>query len=330
MISRTDRRRTWWTRERVLEGLRRFHADTGLAPTATHEWHEATKGQPRDPTRRRYPSFYGVLRWYETFRQAWAAAGIHTNRDWEEWTPIEDWYLREGAGLLSRKELAADLNRTPDAVHRRLYDLGLHSYQVRWGWTLHHLERVAGVPRHLMDKYLERGEVAFLRGSKCIYVDPADLLVIDEIDWAAPPIELERDVRRALVGRLVNILAGQEPRAGSLFHRHRQRTTDRVYAWRLAKPTPRPTHVAAGDRVRCTTVVPGKERALGREGVVHTLFWRAQGSPAWVVRVEFKSQRAGPHRADRTTLTLPAESVQRARSTTRRWRFDGKTFTEVA
>jgi hypothetical protein len=77
-----------------------------------------------------------VLRYFATFRAAWAAAGVEVGRSEEAWTALEDWYLREGAGLISRAELARDLRRTPDAVHRRLYDLGLHSYQ-RWGWTLH-------------------------------------------------------------------------------------------------------------------------------------------------------------------------------------------------
>jgi hypothetical protein len=75
----------------------------------------------------------------------------------ESWTELENWYLGEGLGVISRAELARDLHRTTDAVHRRLYDLGLHSYQ-RWGWTLHRVERVAQVPRHQLQTYIERGD----------------------------------------------------------------------------------------------------------------------------------------------------------------------------
>jgi hypothetical protein len=202
--------RTWWTRDRVIAGLRRFHRDHDLAPTSTEEWHQITRlhGQRGGGHggRRRYPSLYAVLRHFDTFRQAWAAAGIDVGRRQESWRELEDWYLREGLGLIPRTELARDLNRTPDAIHRRLYDLGLHSYQ-RWGWTLHRVERVAQVPRHRLQTYLERGDLPYLRGSKCVYVDPADLVVVEEIDWQNPPRELResalqawRPVPRAAVG----------------------------------------------------------------------------------------------------------------------------------
>lgn len=163
--------RTWWTRERVLTGLRRFYHDHNTAPLSTEEWHRLT-GRHGERVRghagrRRYPSLYAVLRHFETFRQAWAAAGIEVGRRQESWSELEDWYLREGVGLIPRSELARDLNRTSDAVHRRLYDLGLHSYH-RWGWTLHRLERVAQVPRHRLQKYLDRGDLPYLRGSKCV------------------------------------------------------------------------------------------------------------------------------------------------------------------
>src|ERR1051326_3674902 len=150
--------KTWWTRTRVVAGLRRFYQDHGITPLSTDEWHQltATRGHPGGPGMRRpYPSLYGVLRYFDTFRQAWAAAGIDVGRRQESWSELEDWYLREGAGLLSRVQLARDLQRTPDAVHRRLYDLGLHTYQ-RWGWTLPRVERVAQIPRPPPQRYLQR------------------------------------------------------------------------------------------------------------------------------------------------------------------------------
>jgi hypothetical protein len=190
--------RTWWTRERVLAGLRRFHQEHGLAPTSTEEWHRLTGHRGArgggSGTRRRYPSFSGVLRYFATFRQAWTAAGIDTGRAMESWSELEDWYLREGAGLIPRAELARDLQRTPDAVHRRLYDLGIHAYQ-RWGWTLHRVERVAQVPRHVLQTYLDRGDLPYLRGCKVVFVDPGDLVVVREIDWDNPPAELEEAAR---------------------------------------------------------------------------------------------------------------------------------------
>lgn len=201
-------RRTWWTRERVVAALRRWHREHGTAPTSTETWNELTRGVGgRAPQDRPYPSFYGVLRYFRSFPEAWAAAGVDVGRREQEWTPIEDWYLREGAGFLTRKELAADLKRTPEAVHRRLYDLGLHSYQLH-GWTLNRIAAVTGVPDHTLRGYLMRGAIPFRRGTKCFYVDPGDLVEVAEIDWTRAPADFERDVRRSLIGRLVTLLEG--------------------------------------------------------------------------------------------------------------------------
>lgn len=201
--------RTWWTRERVVAALRRWHRDHGTAPTSTEEWNELTKGVGgRAPQDRPYPSFYGVLRYFRSFREAWTAAGVDVDRIHQEWTALEDWYLREAAGLVPRDEIARDLKRSPDAVHRRLYDLGIHSYQQQ-GWTLSRIAAATGLTMHtLRNGYVRRGRLPFAVGTKCYYLDPADLVAIREIDWSAVTPELEHAVRRALVGRIVATLEG--------------------------------------------------------------------------------------------------------------------------
>ena len=114
----------------MLEGLRRWYRTQGTAPTSAEAWH-ATVDLAFDPQAkgyaRPYPSAYAVLRWFGSFRAAWRAAGVGVDRAWEAWSELEDWYLREAAGILTRTEMATDLGRSPDAVHRRLYDLGLHT-----------------------------------------------------------------------------------------------------------------------------------------------------------------------------------------------------------
>ena len=309
--------RTWWTRERVVAGLRRFYQDHHVAPTSTEQWHQITgrHGQRGGGHggRRSYPSLYAVLRHFETFREAWAAAGIDVGRRQESWIALEDWYLREAIGLISRTEIARDLNRTPDAIHRRLYDLGLHSYQ-RWGWTLHRVERVAQVPRHRLQTYLERGDLPYLRGSKCVYVDPADLIVVSEIDWSNPPAELGEAVLQAWRERLVNVLAGNDWRAGRPFLAQPVVRTDRHWGPRLIQPGARPIELEAGDWVEVVAPVEQSPYCLGRVGRVHLVFWsvnrtggrsaRSGPEPQWMARVEFTSQHArsiGP----RVTYTLP-------------------------
>jgi hypothetical protein len=274
-------------------------------------------------SRRPYPSLYAVLRHFDTFRQAWAAAGIEVGRVLESWSETEDWYLREGVGLISRAELARDLRRTPDAVHRRLYDLGLHSYQ-RWGWTLHHVERVAQVPRHRLQTYLDRGDLPYLRGSKCVYVDPGDLVVVQEIDWQHPPAELEEAARHALRTRLVKVLAGRDWRAGRPYQAHPVSRTDRRWGPRLISRASKPNEVAAGDWVKVVAPVPGRPYCLGRAGRVHLIFWstnrnrqnpaRPTPEPQWMARVEFKSQHARS-RGPRVTYTLPLASLEKSSET---------------
>lgn len=311
--------RTWWTRERVTDRLRRFYREQGHAPTSTEAYHALVKGSGLGP-RRRYPSTYAVLRWFPSFREAWAAVGAPVDRAWEPWSEAEDWYLREGAGILSRTALAADLGRSPDAVHRRLYDLGLHTYE-RHGWTPHRVERVAQVPAHVLRRSMDRGDLPYFRGSKVLYLDPADLLVVEEIDWAHPPPELEAAALRSLRQRLVQVLRGEDWRAARPHRLHPVSTTDHRRGPRLHMPGPRPTDIAAGDRVRCVRDVPGRPACAGRIGLVRLVYWSVNraphnparaGSPgaAWVARVEFKKLRrlsAGP----RVTYTLPLSVLER-------------------
>ena len=315
--------RAWWTRERVIAGLRRFYQEHSVAPTSTEDWHQLTGrhgcrgGGPG--TRRPYPSLYAVLRHFDTFRQAWAAAGIDVGRRQESWSELEDWYLREGMGLIPRTELARDLHRTPDAIHRRLYDLGLHSYQ-RWGWTLHHVERVAQIPRHRLQTYIERGDLPYLRGSKCVYIDPGDLLVVQEIDWQHPPAELEEAVLQAWRERLVKLLAGQNWRVGRPFRAQPLVRTDRRWGPRLIHPGPKPIEVAAGDWVEVTAPVPRRPYCLGRQGRVHLVFWsvsrnfeqsaRSSPEPQWMARVEFPSLH-GRSLGPRVTYSLPLTCLRK-------------------
>lgn len=306
-------RRTWWTKARVLAGLRRFWRDTGCAPTATEEWQQLTEGGQRDPARRPYPSSYGVLRWFSTFRAAWEAAGVPVDRSYEPWSETEDWYLREGVGVLTRVELAADLRRTPDAVHRRLYDLGLHTYE-RWGWTPNRVERVAQVPAAVLHRYMAWGALPYLRGTKCLYVDPADLVVVEEIAWDHAPRELVEAATASLRARLVKLLAGQDWRAGRPYQPHQVAGLSRIKRQRRrggSPAAPKPVEISAGDAVRLATSLPGYERLQGRTGMVQLVFWARMGGAGvartWRARVEFMDRGA----AQRAHATLPLEALQR-------------------
>jgi hypothetical protein len=263
-----------------------------------------------------------VVRHFETFRQAWAAAGVDVGRLHESWSEIEDWYLREGTGLIPRNELARDLARTPHAIHRRLYELGLHSYR-RWGWTLHRVERVAQVPRHRLQTYVDRGDLPCMRGSGCVYVDPGDLLVVQEIDWHNPPAELEEAALQAWRTRLVKVLAGRNWRAEHPYIHRPLNRSDRRWRPRFLTPPQKPIALAVGDWVDVISPPPGRPGGLGRRGRVQLVFWtvnrqirmsaRSTAEPQWMARVEFPT-RHGKSRGPRVIYTLPLTILRRCNS----------------
>jgi len=122
------------------------------------------------------------------------------------------------------------------------------------------------VPRHRLQTYLDRGDLACLRGSKCIYVDPGDLIVVSEIDWQNPPPELGQAALQTWRERLVKVLAGQNWRTGRPFRAQPLRRTDRRWGPRLTQPGPKPNELSAGDRVEVIAPVPGRPYCLGPPG----------------------------------------------------------------
>lgn len=280
MIAKRPRlNRTYWTKSRCIEALRRFYATFGEAPLSDGEWNRRTRGRRPRPklNRGEFPSHATLSNYFSSMRKAWSAAGVDVNQSHEEYTELEDWFIQEAIGVLTRNEIAAELNRTSDAIHRRIYDLGLNTWE-RHGWTCNRVARVAGIRDYGLRKYMDRGELAYFKGTKVIYIDPADLLVVEEIDWEHPPAELEQAVRRSLAQRLVAILEGRDWRAGRPYQPHQVAFLGRVKAKHrrtayLTQPREKPTHIRPGDSVRCVAEVPGREHVKGRVGVVHLVYW---------------------------------------------------------
>jgi len=324
MRQRTHRE-GWWTKARVIEGMRRFYLDHKFAPTSPQEYHLLAKGTGKSYSGvgNPYPSFNGVLKYFSSFREAWTAVGIEVNRDWEPWTSDEDHFIVEGAGIFTRAELAEALNRTQNAVHRRLYDLGVNTRNAR-GWTFHRVMKVTGCPDYILRRYANRGELPYFRGTRLLYIDPADLLVVKEIDWCNPPDELAEAVRKSLMSRLVKILSGQDWRAGRLYQIHKANTTDKRHHKRNPPPaTPKPNRIDVGDWVELVNKAAKKlSNASGlksRVGVVHVVYWSAYGAQsnhrrghgdggAWVARVEFKG--SSEKNLPRLQRVLPLDALR--------------------
>jgi AraC-like DNA-binding protein len=205
------RRRVYWTRERCINALRLFYRVHKEAVTDHDRWGKLTKQKTRSVFQRQYPSMVTMLRHWSDMYSAWEEAGVFipARKNWsKDWTALEDEYLIEACGLISREEIARDLNRTPEGVHRRLYDLGINS-RTHKGWTERRIAEALGVSRYLVRRYHRAGLLPYVRGVQCVFYDPADFLVIREIDWANVEGELADAIHRSLMIRAVNLIASQ-------------------------------------------------------------------------------------------------------------------------
>jgi hypothetical protein len=150
-------------------------------------------------------------------------------------------------------------------------------------------------------------------------VDPADLLVVSEIDWQSPPPEIEEAALQSWRERLVKVLGGQDWRTGQPFRANPLVRTDRRWSPRLIQPGPKPIEVAPGNLVEVVGPVPRRPQCTGRQGRVHLIFWsanRTQQNPArstpepqWMARVEFPRQRKRGSEP-RVIYTLPLASLR--------------------
>lgn len=200
----TYKRIRYWTRERIIGALRAFYRANGFAPTASAEWGRVTAGGGNAPGRP-YPSFATILGEFPSLIQAWDAAGVAVIRNWEAWTPIEDWYLREAAGLITREEIARDVRRTPEAVHRRLYDLGIDSRH-NHGWSGLQITKAAGIGQHRLEHYMLRKEIDWIVGTRSFFFQPEDLVVVKETDWERADADLVHAAKRGHIKRILNAL----------------------------------------------------------------------------------------------------------------------------
>jgi hypothetical protein len=190
--ARPDSRRTWWTRERVLAGLVAFNQATGQAPTTSRGWSGLIQRMAHQQPR--MPSAYAVLRHFPNFRAAWTAAGIElADARWAPWTVEQDRYIVTQLGVQPTIAIAEALARGEAAVRARARKLGLRVGTAR-GWPLQRAARAAGVSEYVLRTYIKRGELPSFKGAKHVYVDPAALRAVREIDWRHPPAELESGV----------------------------------------------------------------------------------------------------------------------------------------
>jgi hypothetical protein len=191
----------------VLAGLIAFRDATGQTPRTGIGWYAVRRRLGRQP--RRIPTAYAVLRHFPSFRAAWRAAGVQLpDEHWAPWTAEEDRILLHQLGLQSTVGIAAALGRGEAAVRTRARKLGVRVMDAQ-GWPLLRIARITGLSEYLLRAYIRRGELQAVKGAKFVYVDPADLLVVTEINWRQVPADLEFAARRSLRQRLLTLLASR-------------------------------------------------------------------------------------------------------------------------
>src|SRR5713226_5779992 len=144
-----------------------------------------------------------------------------------------------------------------------------------WGWPLQRVVQVTGLSDHSLRAYIRRAELPVFNGAKCVYIDPADLLVVDELDWAQPHPHLEAAVMRSLRGRLVQILAGRDWRQVRPHRLCPARTDTPCNPLQRARRSPRPTCIAPGVQVRVSGPTAAMPQRAGRIGIVERVYWSA-------------------------------------------------------
>jgi len=258
-----------------------------------------------------------VLRHFPTFRVAWETAGVQlANRRQAPWTPAEDWYVGEAIGVLATATIAADLGRSQSAIYTRIRHLERRITEA-WGWPIQRVSRTTRIAEHTLRGYIERGELPVFKGAKCVYVDPADLLAVDEVDWTHPPADLELAALDSLRLRLTQILAGRDWRQ---LRPHRPCPLKTAPGLRRGIPrAARPASIAPGTWVRVVGPTPAMPQRAERIGCVDRVYWsissRQDGPPQWRAKVVFA--RAYRKQAGTTiTYCLPVAALEPAQPAT--------------
>lgn len=331
-----ERSLEYWTREEVIAGLGRFQADFGFCATSTERYLEKAQFSPKhkkngeqsdDGAYNKYPSFPVIRKFFNSMREAWTAAGFDVDKWWEPWSPLEDWFILESVGILPRTEVAEVMKRTVPAIKRRLYDLGRINSKNRWGITVSKASTLLAIGGHVITKYIDYGIIPCFRGYKCIYLNPADLLEVREIDWQLPVNpELEILVKRALIQRALKILEFRENWRGQEIYTF-QKTKDylagrikrpRQSAFAKGLPEP-PNDLKVGDWVTLTIRV--RQVSEKRIGIIKGIFYspqkhtRPDGTKrtCWIASVDFpKIRRHTPEGENRIRYNLPLDLLQKS------------------
>ena len=182
-------KQVYWTRGRVLEGLRLAAAELDPLPTSSDAYNRLKKG------RMDWPTAGKVLEYFGGMARGWLAAGVSRRRVQltnSDWTAAEDEYLLTMAGTIRLMDIARALNRSYQAVRVRIGSkgFGLRARQNQGYLTAAEMAKEYRCSYHRLLEFLAKGVLKGKYRSKLHRweIDPAD--VRDEI------VSLLREPRR--------------------------------------------------------------------------------------------------------------------------------------
>lgn len=107
----------FWTEQRTREALKEVAKELKILPTSDDLYNTLKKGRFDWP-----PASY-IYRYFQTFPNAWAAAGVGKSRidkAHAKWTEKEDEYLLDHAGNIKLETIARTLGRSYGSIRGRL------------------------------------------------------------------------------------------------------------------------------------------------------------------------------------------------------------------
>jgi hypothetical protein len=175
-------RQTYWTKERVLEGVRLFvRATDGPLPKSDSTYRAARAGNTE------YPSPYLLLKYWHSVGRAFLEAGADPRRVSlrnVKWTPEDDDVLLEMAGTISLRRLGRKLCRPQYGLRARLNEIhGLQARNAQGFLSASEVAREYQCPVTRVKRLIRSGQLPARFDSlhNQYLVDPADLAKVKAV-----------------------------------------------------------------------------------------------------------------------------------------------------
>jgi hypothetical protein len=208
----------FWTRERVLEGLRLAATQIEEPLPCSDRLYARLKNGHLD-----WPNATRIYFYFNSIGRAWLAAGVPRTRVTlfnVPWLPEETGYLLDMAGILTLKAIAKHLCRSPGACKRQLHKYGITARANQGYLSAAEVSKLYGCSYHRVCQLLAAGTIKgrYDRRRNRWQIDPINITPAAEVLLMEPkkthkstPPDLgdyyqRHGLRRTMVdGRLVTV-----------------------------------------------------------------------------------------------------------------------------